>query len=194
MIALESTFMFCSSMVVFIYITSGGVVGPDIRKMIRFKDLIFGAFLFFLLSSYYTYKFTVLPEEQRNAYDSHIVHLVGNMLMLESLLHNRSAMAYWRQIARRWLTNLGPWCRGAKVGALVAPHTLGPTALWEYLIGSCVLKKKIVPKVLETFRKHSRLALVFYISVPSNMVRLERYLKAPQSIILLSFIFFWDTL
>ena len=28
------------------------------------------------------------------------------------------------------------------------------SALWESLIGSCVLKKKIVPKVLETFMKH----------------------------------------
>ena len=34
-----------------------------------------------------------------------------------------------------------------------------------------------------------RLALVSYISVPSIMVRLEKYLKAPQSIISLSFIF-----
>ena len=25
-------------------------------------------------------------------------------------------------------------------------------ALWESLIGSCVLKKKLVPKMLETFR------------------------------------------
>ena len=79
MIVLESTFMFCSSMVVFLYITLGGVVGPDIRKMIRFKDLIFGCFLFLLVSSYYTYKFMFLPEDQRNAYDSHIVHLVVNM-------------------------------------------------------------------------------------------------------------------
>ena len=31
------------------------------------------------------------------------------------------------------------------------------TALWESLIGSCVLKKNIVPKVLEIFRKHSRI-------------------------------------
>lgn len=136
MIALESTFMFCSSMAVFIYITSGGVVGPDIRKMIRFKDLIFGSFLFFLLSSYYTYKFTVLPEEQRNAYDSHIVHLVGNMLMLESLLHNRSAMAYWRQIVRRWRTNLGPCCRGARVGPLVAPSTLVVTPTPTSTVGA----------------------------------------------------------
>ena len=39
-----------------------------------------------------------------------------------------------------------------------------------------------------------RLALVSYISVPSIMVRLEGYLKAPQSIISLSYTFFWDAL
>ena len=33
------------------------------------------------------------------------------------------------------------------------------SALWESLIGSCVLEKKIVLKVLETFRKHSRILM-----------------------------------
>ena len=35
------------------------------------------------------------------------------------------------------------------------------TALWESGIGSCVLTKKIVPKVLETFRKHSRILVKY---------------------------------
>ena len=48
-------------------------------------------------------------------------------------------------------------------------------------------KLKTVPVV-------HRHVLVSYINVPSIMVRLERYLKAPQSIISLSFIFFGGTL
>ena len=35
------------------------------------------------------------------------------------------------------------------------------TALWESIIGSGVLKKKIVPNVLETFRKHSRILVKY---------------------------------
>ena len=34
-------------------------------------------------------------------------------------------------------------------------------ALWESIIGSCVLKKKIVPKMLETFRNHFRILVKY---------------------------------
>ena len=40
-------------------------------------------------------------------------------------------------------------------------RVLMTTALWESGIGSCVLTKKIVPKVLETFRKHSRILVKY---------------------------------
>ncbi len=121
MIVLQSAFMFCSSMAVFIYITFGGVVGPDIRKSIRFKDLIFGALLFIPVAAYYTYKFNFLQLEQRNNYDVHIVHIVGNMLLLQSLILNRTAMTYWGMILRRWRNNLAPCLRGARVGLPADP-------------------------------------------------------------------------
>ena len=56
--------MFCSVMAVFIYIIFGGVVGLDIRRSIRFKDLIFGALLFVLISTYITYIYNFLPLKQ----------------------------------------------------------------------------------------------------------------------------------
>ena len=34
-------------------------------------------------------------------------------------------------------------------------------ALWESLIGRCVLKKKLVPKMLETLRNHSRILVKY---------------------------------
>jgi hypothetical protein len=108
-------------MAVFTYITFGGVVGPDIRKSIRFKDLIFGAFLFVLIGAYYTYKFNFLPKNQWTMYDVHILHTIPNAVLLQSLLLNRNAMTYWGQILRRWRNNLAPWLRGARVGLPADP-------------------------------------------------------------------------
>jgi hypothetical protein len=118
--------MFCSSMAVFIYITFGGVVGPDIRKSIRFKDLIFGAFLFVLLLAYNTYRIIFLKREQ-TIYDAQLVHVIGNMQMLQSLTLNRTAMTYWGQIFRRWRNNLAPCLRGARVALPADPMGVGVT-------------------------------------------------------------------
>jgi hypothetical protein len=129
MVVLQSAFMFCSSMAVFIYIIFGGVVGHDIRTSIRVKDLIFGALLFVLISAYITYLYNFSPIEQWHLYE-HIVHIIGNMILLQMLILNRSAMTYWRQILRRWRNNLAPCLRGASVAprAGVTYSTGGPVA------------------------------------------------------------------
>jgi hypothetical protein len=118
--------MFCSSMTVFIYITFGGVVGPDIRNSIRFKDLIFGAFLFILLITYYTYKIIFLQKEQ-TIYDAHIVHAIGNIQLLQYLTLNRTAMTYWGQKLRRWRNNRAPCLQGARVALPANPMGVGVT-------------------------------------------------------------------
>jgi hypothetical protein len=115
MVVLQSVFMFCSSMAVFTYIKLGGVVGPDIRKTIRFKDLIFGSYLFAFVGSYYTFKFIFLTAEQRSTYDVHLIHVLANSLLLESLMSNRDAKTYWGQILRRRWNNVSLCCRGARV-------------------------------------------------------------------------------
>jgi hypothetical protein len=101
-------------MAVFIYIFFGGVVGLDIRTSIRFKDLIFGALLFVLiLSGNITYVYNFLPLEQWPVSDN-IVHIIGNMVLLQMLTLNRNAMTYWGMILCRWRNNLAPAC-GAQV-------------------------------------------------------------------------------
>jgi hypothetical protein len=127
MIVLQSAFMFCSSMAVFIYIIFGGVVGPDIRTSIRTSDLVFGALLSILICAYMTFIYNFLPLEQWHLY-GHIVHISLNMVLLQMLTLNRKAMTYWRQILRRWRNNLAPCLRGASVAppAGVTYSTRGP--------------------------------------------------------------------
>ena len=101
-IALESVFMFVSSMVVFVHIALGGVVGLDIRRSIVLKDLLFGALLSILITIYTITKFFFLSSvERKNWNDSHLIHAIINLILLENLLMNRSAMAYWRQGSSR---------------------------------------------------------------------------------------------
>jgi hypothetical protein len=116
-------------MAVFIYIIFGGVVGLDMRTSIQFKDLIFGALLFLLICAYITFIYNFLPAEQWHLY-VHIVHISGNMVLLQMLTLNRNAMTYWRQILRRWRNNLAPCLRGASVAppAGVSYSTGGPVA------------------------------------------------------------------
>ena len=114
-IALESVFMFVSSMVVFVHIALGGVVGLDIRRSICLRDLLFGALLSILITIYITTKFFFLSSvERKNLYDSHLIHALINLILLENLLMNRSAMAYWRQVSSR-LINRWPIPRSSKV-------------------------------------------------------------------------------
>ena len=109
--------MFLSSMVVFVHIALGGVVGLDIRRSICLKDLLFGALLSILVSFYTITKFFFLSSvERRNLNDTHLMHTLVNLILLENLLMNRSAMAYWRQISCR-LINTCPPLRSTKVAA-----------------------------------------------------------------------------
>ena len=109
--------MFLSSMVVFVHIALGGVVGLDIRRSICLKDLLFGALLSILVSFYTITKFFFLSSvERRNLYDTHLMHTLVNLILLENLLMNRSAMAYWRQISCRLINNW-PALRSPKVAA-----------------------------------------------------------------------------
>jgi hypothetical protein len=125
MVVLQSAFMFCSSMAVFIYIIFGGVVGPEMRTSIRFKDIIFGALLSFLISAYITFLYNFLTLEQWQLY-AHICHIIGNMVLLQMLTMNRKAMTYWRQILRRWRNNLAPCLRGTRVAVPVGvPYSTG---------------------------------------------------------------------
>jgi hypothetical protein len=114
--------MFCSTVVVVIYIMFGGVVSQEVKKIMRFNDLLFGAILFVVFIAYFIYKYFFLDKEQWMEYDSHFWHSFGNLMLLQSLLLNRKALTYWRTIHRRWRTNLSPPCR---VGA--AP--LGPISI-----------------------------------------------------------------
>ena len=76
------------------------------------------------------------------------------------------------------------------------PYNMG----WYHRKAQMPIDVGIICRTCKGCRAHSRdtkvipvvprLALVSYISVPSIMVRLERYLKAPQSIISLSCTFF----
>ena len=94
--------MFFCSLTVFAFVNYGGVVGPDIRKTIEFKDLAIGSFFFFLATCY-TFKFKFrFPL----TYETHIVHIVGNFLLLESIVRNKSALTYWGHIVHRWRNNL----------------------------------------------------------------------------------------
>ena len=91
--------MFVSSMVVFVHIALGGVVGLDIRRSICLRDLLFGALLSILACLYTITKFFFLSSvDRKNLYDTHLLHTLVNLILLENLLMNRSAMAYWRQI------------------------------------------------------------------------------------------------
>ena len=118
-IIVESVFMFVSSLVVFIHIALGGVVGLDIRRSICLRDLLFGAFLSILVSFYTITKFffrSSVDRKNLDVYDSHIMHTLVNLILLENLLMNRSAMAYWRQISCRLMNNW-PALRSPKVAA-----------------------------------------------------------------------------
>ena len=116
-IAVESVIMFFSSMVVFLHIVLGGVVGVDIRRSICVRDLLFGALLSILVSFYMITKFFFLSSvERKNLYDTHLMHTIVNLILLENLLMNRSAMAYWRQISCRLMNNW-PALRSPKVAA-----------------------------------------------------------------------------
>ena len=107
--------MFVSSMVVFVHIALGGVVGLDIRRSICLRDLLFGALLSILITIYTITKFFFLSSvERKNLYDSHLIHALINLILLENLLMNRSAMAYWRQVSSR-LLNRWPIPRSSKV-------------------------------------------------------------------------------
>ena len=116
-IALESVFMFVSSMVVFVHIALGGVVGVDIRRSIVLKDLLLGALLSILITIYTITKFFFFSSvERKNWNDSHLIHAIINLILLENLLMNRSAMAmaHWRQVSSR-LINGWPIPRSSKV-------------------------------------------------------------------------------
>ena len=109
--------MFVSSMVVFVHIALGGVVGLDIRRSICLRDLLFGALLSILACLYTITKFFFLSSvDRKNLYDTHLLHTLVNLILLENLLMNRSAMAYWRQIFCRLLNNW-PALRSPKVAA-----------------------------------------------------------------------------
>ena len=117
--------MFVSSMVVFIHIALGGVVGLDIRKSICLRDLLFGALLSILVSLYTITKFFFLSSvERKNLYDTHLMHTLVNLILLENLLMNRSAMAYWRQISCRLLNNC-PALRSSKVATSTSSEKTG---------------------------------------------------------------------
>ena len=117
MIAIESMIMFVSSMVVFVHIALGGVVGLDIRRSICLRDLLFGALLSILVSFYTITKFFFLSSvERKNLYDTHLIVAIINLILLENLLMNRSAMAYWKQISCRLMNNW-PALRSNKVAA-----------------------------------------------------------------------------
>ena len=104
-------------MVVFIHIALGGVVGLDIRRSICLRDLLFGALLSILVTFYTITKFFFLSSVERKAlYDTHLMHTLVNLILLENLLMNRSAMAYWRQISCRLMNNW-PALRSPKVAA-----------------------------------------------------------------------------
>ena len=86
-IALESVFMFVSSMVVFVHIALGGVVGVDIRRSIVLKDLLLGALLSILITIYTITKFFFLSSvERKNWNNSHLIHAIINLILLENLL------------------------------------------------------------------------------------------------------------
>ena len=75
--------MFVSSMVVFVHIALGGVVGLDIRRSICLRDLLFGALLSILITIYTITKFFFLSSvERKNLYDSHLIHALINLILL----------------------------------------------------------------------------------------------------------------
>ena len=133
-IALESVFMFVSSMVVFVHIALGGVVGLDIRRSIVLKDLLFGALLSILITIYTTTKFFFLSSvERKNWNDSHLIHAIINLILLENLLMNRSAMAYWRQVSSR-LLNRWPIPRSSKVADFPGKEKTEPRQSLSHVI------------------------------------------------------------
>merc|ERR1711974_158448 len=90
-------------------------MGLDIRRSICLRDLLFGALLSILVSLYTITKFFFLSSvERKNLYDTHLMHILVNLILLENLLMNRSAMAYWRQISCRLINNW-PALRSPKV-------------------------------------------------------------------------------
>ena len=107
--------MFFCSLTVFAFVNCGGVVAPDTRKTIRFKDMVIGTFFFFL-ATWYTFKISFLFKFK---FLTHIVQIVGNLLLLESIMRNKSAMAYWRHIIHRWRNNL--WIKRSNRVGVVNP-------------------------------------------------------------------------
>ena len=95
-------------MVVFVHIALGGVVGLDIKRSICLRDLLFGALLSILISLYNIPKFYFLSSVERKnliVYDTQLINAIVNLILLENLLMNRSAMAYWKQISCRLMNN-----------------------------------------------------------------------------------------
>ena len=118
--------MLSCSLIVFFYIMMGGVVSEEIKKSIRFKDLIFGCFFFLLLAANYSYKVFFQIQEQWTMYDTHMVHMSGNILLLESLALNRAAAAYWRVVLRtRWFASRMSWFVVKRGVNRVVPENLG---------------------------------------------------------------------
>ena len=115
---------------IFAFIKFGGVVGLEIRKTVIFKDFLVGIFLFLFLACYYRYKFYVVAVKDQDIADMHLVHVVGNFLLLEMIILNESAMTYWGKIRRRWWNNLEVQLRRDQVRAPGTKDLPCPVNTW----------------------------------------------------------------
>ena len=105
----EGFFIFLSSLVVIIHILTGGAVAADLRKIIRIKDFIFSSLFMGLL----LVRYLVIPKDQWYVFDCHFWSLLGNAKLVEYLLLNKNATAYWSKIFNRWKTNrVSNWAPG----------------------------------------------------------------------------------
>ena len=133
MLVLEAFFMFFCSLTVLTFIKLGGIVGIDIRKTVLYKDFLVGLFLSVILLGYFRYRKILMSDNEQSMDDVHIVHLVGNFLLLEMILLNGSAMKYWGNILRRWWNNREVYFRRNQARAagppeLPCPVNTGTTA------------------------------------------------------------------
>ena len=105
----EGFFIFLSSLVVIVHILTGGAVAADLRKIIRIKDFIFSSLFMGLL----LVRYLVIPKDQWYVFDCHLWSLLGNAKLVEYLLLNKNATAYWSKIFNRWKTNrVSNWAPG----------------------------------------------------------------------------------
>ena len=117
-------------------------------------------------------KFFYLSSVERKAlYDTHLMHTLVNLILLENLLMNRSAMAYWKQVFRRLLNNW-PALRSPKVAASPTNektgHHLGDKHLTELGKNSLINEQKIQQQTEIATPTNS--FTMFEVSMPENTI------------------------